>query len=767
MARMLAWVGVALGIVYLIFAGGGWWGIYSPLLRLTTMGAATLALVAWALVARRDPTWQPKSQLLPALLAALGSLAVAAAFSRVPRVSFEYLGYAVVLATLYLLLVRMFAHDFFRSRLTSLAVMLFVASVVGYTAQVLVGWAHWWSLIGRFDIPPLRPDYGGLTYNNPSAALTMVTLLGAISVGAYGGSNRRGLGVVATVLLAVGGIAVASGSRSGWLAIGTTAFLGAVIWLVSPANRVLLQQRGRWLLATRTGRVISFAATAFAVAAFVAIAPAILRRVFEGGEDLRVSLYTAALRIFASSPIVGTGPGTWVILRPAFTDVGEIDFYIPHAHDLYLQGLAELGLVGVMAGLVVMAYLVRLIRSGISGGDQRKRWWAWACGLSLLYFGLHQLLDSYANMPAFLLAAAFPVAFLDAATQQPPGPARSSESTRATSPTTGLRRRLTVFGAGVVLVSTVGLIAQELPALQEAKAVQLANEGNWSSATKPARNAAEADPAIASYLLVAGLAAHRAGDHALAESYFERVVRAADLPEAWLNLAAEQVQLGKSKDALVSVKASLRLGYQRPAVAMAAGALALELGDSSLARLAFASAIATVPSLAGDPWWTKDPSREALLPSVIEAAIRRPTQFPAATWEIPLMYGDFARAQQLLPDGDAVAHLAFDAWSGVKVSQEDLFELCADDPFNASALMWCARIADRIGDGAAGARYRETSGVLAVSLAKHGAELRVTESEPSVGQQPGSIADLWATYTYRRPGPWDILVPSLLHLHLE
>jgi hypothetical protein len=43
-------------------------------------------------------------------------------------------------------------------------------------------------------------------------------------------------------------------------------------------------------------------------------------------------------------------------------------------------------------------------------------------------------------------------------------------------------------------------------------------------------------------------------------------------------------------------------------------------------------------------------------------------------------------------------------------------------------------------------------------------EYRVTQAG-AAGIAPAS--SLWATYTYRRTAPWDVLVGSLVHLHLE
>lgn len=114
MSRRLAWIGLAASAVYLVFIGGGSMGIDVAAIRIATLVLTAIVLLAWLLVAIRRPAWRPRSVLLPAIAACLASLAISTAFSHAPRMSLEYLGYAVVLATLYLLLVRLMAQPFFR-----------------------------------------------------------------------------------------------------------------------------------------------------------------------------------------------------------------------------------------------------------------------------------------------------------------------------------------------------------------------------------------------------------------------------------------------------------------------------------------------------------------------------------------------------------------------------------------------------------------------------------------------------------------------------
>ncbi len=88
-------------------------------------------------------------------------------------------------------------------------------------------WVHWWETLGRIALPPLRPADEGLTYNSPSAALTMVALLAVPAAATLGSSTRRGIVALLAVLLTiVGVVAVISGSGAGWLALGLTAAVG-------------------------------------------------------------------------------------------------------------------------------------------------------------------------------------------------------------------------------------------------------------------------------------------------------------------------------------------------------------------------------------------------------------------------------------------------------------------------------------------------------------------------------------------------------------
>lgn len=757
--RTLAWAFIAMLATYLLFFGGAWLGLYLTDLRIVTVTAAGGLLVAWAVIAARNPAWRPRSVLLPAILASLASLAISTVFSRYPRISLEYLGYAVVLAALYLLLVRLLAEPFFRQRIVALASALFMVVVAGYVFLVVRHWLDWWAATHVLAVPPLRPDYESLTYGTPSTVLTVAAMLAVPAMASALRPRRFGGALAVVVLGLVGVIALLTGSRAGWLAMAIAAAATAIAAFVDRDARARILGVVR---ESRFRRLIPVVIV-LALGTAVVFGPTIIRRASSGGEENRLVFVRIALELFAESPVVGTGPGSWVIERLPLTQPDEPDEYIPHAHNVYAQTLGELGLVGAAAGLLLAVLLLRLCWRAIRSDDQTRRTWGSLSFAALVYFAAHQLLDFYPNMPAVLFAAAFPVAFLDARE-----PESSTSLPRGIRLPTTLPRLVELGAAIVVAVALAGLLLQEVPALAHDEAVDKANNGDWQAALGPATTAADEDPAISPYLFTAGLAAAWTGDHATAAQDLHFVAERDDFPEAWIDLAAEQAQLGLKDQAFESIVAALRLGRQRPVIAMPAGDLALRLGHTALAVDAFAAAVAAVPSLAGDTWWDSQPDRAAIWPAIVARA--DDLAAPSARWELALMHGDVAGAQTLASATDDPSYTAdiIAAWSGDSATLDQLLSACDANPTALVQLLWCSRLADHAGQADSAGRYRFIANVQSPGIYRAAHELRVDLDPPTVFPiLEGGASIAWGTYTYRRVTAWDVLAPGLIRLGFE
>ncbi len=756
--RFGTWIGITLLVLYVVIAGGGGaTGVLLVQFRVTSLILLALVVSVWLLAAWRSPRWRPASAMWPAVVAIIVAFAVASVLSWNQRLSLEYLAYAVLLLTLYLILVRLLADAGFRPRLLALTGLLCGTIALLYLAIVLRLWIDWWGVVGHITTPPLRPGYEGLSYANPSAVAAIVVLFLAPTIAWFARRGRSALIGMAVLVGLVGITVVVTGSRGAWLALGLAITVTGGLGLVRPQTRRIVRDR--------LGRTPRLGVAAVLVAgALVAIAfgPAILRRALAGGDALRVTLNLTALRMFAADPMTGSGPGTWVVRRAAFTEPQEVDYYIPYAHNFVSQGLAEFGLLGVAVAAIVLVAVLRLIVRAFSSVDPTRRSMAWAAIFSLTYLAGHQLVDSYMSLPAVLFAAILPVAFLDATRPAPQvsTPLPDRFDWLASSP-----RGLVVIGLACALA--LGSIARiESIALTATEAATAADNDDWAKAAGLAQDAAAADPDLPANGFVAGIATAREDSPAARQAALDLLRRSAemdDYPQAWLNVAALELAGGDAEAARAALTRAMRLGWQQPAVSLPAGTLYLQLGDRLAALDAFSQALNGAPELADDPFWETGPELADLRDTVVERAISTSAS-PAIT--MALLAGRTADARALaaaLPASERlIAVLAVEAWAGDDSSQAALVELAEERPLDTRAVVWSAILAERDGDIEARDRFRLWAAITGGSLGSAiGEDVIVTDKPRIRSQVPGSNANFQGLYTYRRSYPWDLLVPGL------
>lgn len=742
---------------YALFVGGAWLPTYDVSFRIVTLVLTVTGLVVWLVIAARDPFWRPRSVLGPAFVAAFVALIVTTLTSRAPRLSVEYVAWSILLTALYLLLQRLMASAFFRPRLAGFATVACLVVGSGYLIAVLGHWIEWWGIVGRLAPPPLRPGFEGLVFGNPSAVLTAAVLLAApAAANLWGAGARAAFAVLIVGMTAV--VAFLTGSRAGWLALAIAILATGSIWLAAPERRRALASA----LRSRSARVAALPVGIVAVVVAVLAGPGVFARAAAGGEEGRTAFYLASLRMFESSPVVGTGPGTWAPLRIANTLPTEIDYYIPHAHSLYLQTLAELGIVGVIAGLVVVVVLGRLILTAIGDPEPLRRRMGWAALFATVYFAAHQALDFYANAPAILFAFAVPIAWLDATA--PAGVTAAWRPSRARVPAAA-----PAVGGVVALVAAVAFLGwSESAALEMNAGTRLLDAGDAQAAVAPLRDAVATDPAMPPYHLALGLALANTGDLAGAEPEFLASATADGLPEAWLDLAAVRAMRGDNSGAASALANARVLGDQQPAVELGAGAVALQIGDRETAVTTLTNLLLAYPSVAADPWWNADPDRTEAAGAAFDAAQARGT--PAQQFELSLVTGDTAAAANALdrfddPDTAATYHLILDAWNRDAAAFNELAADATARPFDLVTVDWCARLARRNGDLDAAAGFRTWEKTVGALSDGAGFETRISEERPD--RIAGITSLYYGHFTYRRPTPWMQLIDALPHLGFE
>jgi O-antigen ligase len=120
----------------------------------------------------------------------------------------------------------------------------------------------------------------------------------------------------------------------------------------------------------------------------------------EGSSLTRVELWKSALNLWRHYPVFGSGAGSFEFVIPRY-EVSPMSYTADFAHNDYLQGLAELGIVGFCVPLCFLVYMLILaIRSVRFANSRAIRSLALACFGALVAILVHSLADFNLYIPS-------------------------------------------------------------------------------------------------------------------------------------------------------------------------------------------------------------------------------------------------------------------------------------------------------------------------------------------------------------------------------
>ena len=239
---------------------------------------------------------------------------------------------------------------------------LYLGVLISVTVTTVLGlWTWWHNPVNPIDVylKGARPDI------NPDATLFLIALSCSILVWQH---RRWRLWVPALLLLVMG-------LTAAYLSYALNAWLGAL-----GAITVLIwsRWRGRGLLAWAIGLGV----TALAVQG--TIGTIVSQRL--GGNDVdRIGLWHSALIVWSKSPIIGVGPGNLVGYMERFSvfSIALVLQGYQQAHNIFLEVLAELGVVGLALFLIFLGAVIwRLARRVPNRGTAARH--IQATGLAML-----------------------------------------------------------------------------------------------------------------------------------------------------------------------------------------------------------------------------------------------------------------------------------------------------------------------------------------------------------------------------------------------
>jgi O-antigen ligase len=757
--QLSAWVVLLLSGLFLLTTGGTYPGIASPEAHIVGQVIAYVVLGGWLLLALRRPEWRPQTPLLLPVLAASGAYLLSFVFSQRPRLSLEPTVAGLGWALAFLFLTCLLARPWFRARVGVLLTAFVAIVAFGYLAQVAIEWVSWWRLIGRFALPPLRPSFAALFLGSPNLIATALILGAPLVVAiAWSKARRRRLAVVLAIAAALA--TFVSGSRGAFLGVG----VGTMVALLLFAGR-----RGGFgsTVGALVGPVRRRPILVFPVAVVVGLAavfaPAVLSRFAQGGESLRFDLWRSAASIFVDHPIFGSGPGTWVQLKVAANPPGVPNLILPHAHDMYVQAAAEVGLVGLVALAWLVFAVARRLWSGSRSSDQSISIESGAVLVSLAAFAGQSVVDNFSNLPFVLLLVVLLVAWVDCRLAQLEPESVSSPGVRARRWLASPVPAALALAALVVLTPT--LVRIDLAAFHSGAGDDAANRGYWTLALAQYDAARLADPGFTLYELQTGSSLARLGRNEEARDILASAVASDGVAVNLVGLAALDHDLGDNVAATRDLDMAVARGIGEPMVALNAGLIAERLGDATMAVDQFANAMAWDPPLGGAKIWNS--TTHVSKADVVAAARQRAGPFDAAL--IRAYAGDVAGARvelEAMPASSTrQAYLATVlGLGGDFATAMGMFEAgLATNPSDWVTAAMATRTAQRAGNEVAVNRYRRWS------IAVQGDAAPGVIAEGSV--VPASVDDPWAglpgNYTwaiYLRPDAPYLVMPQLIRV---
>jgi O-Antigen ligase len=191
-------------------------------------------------------------------------------------------------------------------------------------------------------------------------------------------------------------------------------------------------------------------------------------RLSDPANDGRLPLWKAAVRIYRTDRLHGTGAGTYQLY---YTRYRTVDSYVVDTHSLYLQSLAELGVVGVVLILVVVLGIIAGLATRIRGPGRALYAALFAVTLA---WSIHQAVDWDWQMPAVTLGV-FMLAGLALARPADGGPGRF-----------GLPAGRTLVGLGWLVVAIAPLLVGTSYARLQQSGQDLKTRGGCVSAKREA-----------------------------------------------------------------------------------------------------------------------------------------------------------------------------------------------------------------------------------------------------------------------------------------
>lgn len=575
---------------YALTVGATFNGILDPTFHPLSLGLLTLLAAGWLLLHWRNKWhWHRTALDTVFLLWGLAFAVSLVANTDVWRRIVIGLWYAGLYVGIWYLL-----HDLLANRALSRVVIIDALLIGGFVITLLgfVQLQTWFRQVvasGLFLMPP-RPVS---VFGNPNFLSDFLIIILPLTLSRWFMSRAKPpkifLGIY--ILLQVA-LLLLTNSRGAWIGIA----VGLVIWgilIVSRNGRLTptsLQQW--WQRQAAAMRMVLVISVILVVVALVGLGAYFVKSFNDPGRsaDTRTEIYVAAIQLFAEKPLTGQGLFTFgrgVVRLPGINP----DKPHSHAHDLPLHIAAELGILGLAAMVVTVFVTYRTIQRNWQASTARERLILAGATGAVVAFGVHQLTDVPAMMPAIALVGLVALV-LALAPAQP----------EAAAPTwRRFGHPVALVGVWVVLIVTgfwgSGVYKQYVQVLAD-----VSKTNAYRQAAEQLQRVINTDPNLSLYYLqqgfLYGMAASQGDGDAAREgitAYEQFIQRDPGYAVAWANLAVLHWQLGNRDVAVDALQQAARLDGAEWNFHALLGRYAAAVGNDEAADAAFAEALRLYP----------------------------------------------------------------------------------------------------------------------------------------------------------------------------
>ena len=283
----------------------------------------------------------------------------------------------------------------------------------------------------------------------------------------------------------------------------------------------------------------------------------------------RGEYWRQAGKVFEERPLLGRGANTFGLARLPYRSDGRA---AAHAHGFLAQTLADLGLLGLVLTLGVLAAWVTAAARTLGMVPKRRQRPEWtgdrvaltALALSAVAFGLHSAIDWTWSIPGTAVTALVAAGFVAGR-----GPGRVVTASAAVEPETlapaaSAPDRWRIVAAGAVLVTTLlccwAIWQPQSAARATERALDSLAKGEFELSERQAAKARELDPYSSEPLFVRASALTEQNEPRAAYRTLELAVRERPRdPDPWLRLAEFELrELDLPQRAVESVGAASR-----------------------------------------------------------------------------------------------------------------------------------------------------------------------------------------------------------------